>query len=116
MQAVQNYIDRDTGTLFHVVHDEAFINCMYNPFSNQLTEAGLVLENGRSVQLNVEEETKRGIGPAATLLQRMVELTVLVVLRNLKNVTLNPVQVGLKFALVRVHSSIKIVSRKKFLT
>ena len=66
----------------------------------QSTEAGLILEHGRSVRLNVEEEIKRGIGPAATLLQRMVELTVLAVLRNFKNVTLNPVQVGLKFALV----------------
>ena len=74
------------------------------------------MEHGRSVRLNVEEEIKRGIGPAPTLLQHMVEMTVLVVLRNLKNVTLNPVQVGLKFALVKVHSSIKIVSRKKFLT
>ena len=83
-----------------MVHDEAFINRMYNPFSHQLTEDGLVLEHGRSVRLNVEKEVKRGIGPAAILLQRMVELTVLVVLRNLKNVTLNPVQVGLKFALV----------------
>ena len=58
------------------------------------------MEHGRSVRLNVEEEIKRGTDPAATLLQQMVELTVLVVLRNLKNVTLNPVQVGLKFALV----------------
>ena len=83
---------------------------MYNPFSNQLTEAGLVLENGRSVQLNVEEEIKRGIGPAATLLQHMVELTVLALLNNLKHVTLNPVRVGLNFSPVRVHSSIEIAS------
>ena len=62
------------------------------------------MEHGRSVQLNVEEEIKRGVGPVTTLLQHLVVLTVLAALRNLKNVTLSPVQVRLKYsALVRVH-------------
>ena len=69
-----------------------------------MTEAGLVLELGRSVRLNVEEEIRRGLGPAPTLLQHMVELTALAALNNLKHVTLILVQVGLKFALVSVHS------------
>ena len=85
------------------------------PISYQFTEDGLVLEHGRSVQLNVEEEIKRGIGPAPTLLQHMVEMTVLVVLRNFKNVTRNPVQVGSKFALVTVHSLIKLRPEQQFL-
>ena len=70
--------------------------------SHQLTEAGLVLKHGRSVQLNVEEEIGRGVGPVTTLLHHLVEQTVLAVLSNLKTVTLSPVQVRLKFFLVRV--------------
>ena len=65
--------------------------------------AGLILEHGRSVQLNVGEEIKQGVGPVTTLLQHLVELTVLAVLSNLKSVKLSPVQVRLKYsALVRV--------------
>ena len=62
-------------------------------FSHQLTESGLVLEHGHSVQLNVEEEIGRGVGPVTTLLQHLVELTVLTALSNLKNVIFSPVQV-----------------------
>ena len=59
-------------------------------------EAGVVLEHGRNVLLNVEEEIGRGVGPAATLLQHLVVLSVMAMLRNLKNVTLIPVQVAWK--------------------
>ena len=61
------------------------------------------MEHGRSVQLNVGEEIKQGVGPVTTLVQHLVELTALAVLSNLKNVTLSPVQVRLKYnAHVRV--------------
>ena len=51
------------------------------------------MEHGRSVRLNVEEEVRRGVDPATTPPQNLVELTVLVALRNLKNATLSFVQV-----------------------
>ena len=67
----------------------------------------MILDHGRSVRMGVEEEVKQGIAPATTLFQHSVELTVLKAIRNLKIVTLNPVQVRLIFAYVRVHSSTK---------
>ena len=72
------------------------------------------MDHGRSVRLNVEEEVRRGLGPAVTLLQHMVELTALAALNNLKHVTINFVQVGLKFALVRVHSTTNCVHNTIF--
>ena len=60
-----------------------------NHFPHQLMGAGLILEHGRSVQLYVEEEIRRGVGPVTTLLQHLVVQTVLAALRNLKNVTLS---------------------------
>ena len=83
--------------MVYVVKYSAFKNFVCKTqFPHQLTGAGLIMDHGRSVRLNVEEEVKRGLGPAVTLLQHMVELTALAALNNLKHVTLNLVQVGLK--------------------
>ena len=62
----------------------------------------------------MEKEVRRRLDPAATLLQHMVELTVLAVLNNLKHVTLNLDRVGLNISPVRVHSSIEIASTTQF--
>ena len=69
------------------------------------------MEHGRNVLLNVEEEIGRGVGPVTTLLQHLVDLTVLAVLSNLKSVTLSPVQVRLKFALVGMKIAQKQLSQ-----
>ena len=75
-------------------------------------EDGVILEHGRSARLNVEEEVKQGVGSATTLIQRLVELTVLAAIRNLRNVIFSTVQVRLKFAYERVYCSTKSVSTK----
>ena len=61
----------------------------------------MILEHGRTVRLDVEEDVRQGIGPATTLFQHSVELTVLKAIRNLKIVTLSPVQVRSKFLIWR---------------
>ena len=71
-------------------------------FSNQLMEAGVILEHGRCARLNVEEEIRQGVGPVTTLFQHSVELIVVAALRNLRNVILSTVQVRLKLKYVRV--------------
>ena len=50
-------------------------------------------EIGQNVQLNVEEELKRGLEPAQTLHPQTEELTVLEEILNHKNATLTHVQV-----------------------
>ena len=57
------------------------------------------MDHGSSARLNVEEEVRRGAGLATILLQHLVEHIVLGALRNLKNVTLSPVQVNFRFDL-----------------
>ena len=60
------------------------------------------MDHGRSARLNVEEEVRQGVGPATTLFQNLMELTVLAAPRNFKNVILSNVQVRLIFVHVRV--------------
>jgi len=59
----------------------------------QETEAGVLLENGRSVRLHVEAEFRQGRDPAITQLQHSVELSVLAAPVSPESVTLfSPVQ------------------------
>ena len=91
--ADHNYIQKDIA-IKNVVARWCLHELAVKPiFSHQLMGAGLILEHGRSVRLNVEEEIRRVVGPAATLLQHLVVQTVLAALSNLKNVILSPVQV-----------------------
>ena len=64
---------------------------------SQLTEDGQTLEIGLSALQHVGEEIRQEIDLAAILLQRLVELSVLEMLRNPKDAIQIHAQVGQKF-------------------
>ena len=54
---------------------------------------GVTLEHGQNAQLNVVEDLRPVQGPAVTRLQLLVELNVMVMLRNPRNAILTLAQV-----------------------